>query len=379
MHSLLADLEEDEKSVGGNAVGDDDDGPIFDSEWKFDQWSAALLDADQDTISGLIRRLYRQSGGDVRYRSDIPEEQLAELVPDLFDSHFSCNTDGSLATPHDVIIAEASNQFIQLQTLYAAYFRKNPAVGTSDPTEENTMLNTMFIRMSLLRDVRTGISQYIRTFAPGYRISWSNNIGFEMCLRPLVSDMSDLQKAIDHCLFAANAEHLRHIGSVVYEPIFVKNELIKAYKPRCTMMDFVTGLGSNIFSESHKILSASKGLVKSVVEDLTNAQYDMFPQYSPHNEWLAFDDGMLHIFTDQFRDEFFAHGASEIPDDVYAGIYHPIDLKYDQFEQYRGTWENPQWQEIPCALHKVTSKQFPPGTFPLRPLRCHGRRRFRAW
>ena len=158
------------------------------------------------------------------------------------------------------------------------------------------MLNAMLIRTTCLRSARHAITQYMLTFAPGYRPNWSSDTGVEMCLRPLTCD-SDLQRAIDHCLFAANARHLRHIDNVVYEPIFVNGKLIKAYRPLCTMMDFVINLKQSVFSEAHKILSASKNLIKSVVEDLTIGDYHLFPKHHPNNEWIAFNDGLLHIWT----------------------------------------------------------------------------------
>jgi hypothetical protein len=221
------------------------------------------------------------------------------------------------------------------------------------------MLNTMLIRTKLLRDARTAATQYIHTFDDGYRSSWSNNIGIELTLR--AQPESKLQAAIDHCLFEANSRRLRHIGNQVYEPIEVNGILIKAYRPYKKMEAFINSLHQNIFTEAHTLLSSAPGIIKHVIQHLSNADYNLFPAHTPDYEWIAFRDGMLHIYTDEFTDEFFKHGDAAIPDHVYAGKFHDADLDYDKWEDYRGDWDNPAWMKIPCALQTVTHTQFPPG------------------
>ena len=64
-------------------------------------------------------------------------------------------------------------------------------------------------------------------------------------------------------------------------------------------------------------------------------------------------------WSQEYKDEFFPHGDSRIPDDIYAGIYHECDMEYEKYESLRGSWEDPKWMDIPCTIHRVIDTQFP--------------------
>ena len=104
-------------------------------QWCYEVWMQRVTEAAPAEITGMIRDMYEKEGDDSRYEDKDPAKQIGVLATDLFDEHLSVDIEGGLATPIDMICADADHIFIQLQSLYVAYFRAYPESSPFEPTE----------------------------------------------------------------------------------------------------------------------------------------------------------------------------------------------------------------------------------------------------
>ena len=310
------------------------------------------------TIDSQIHELFEDMGGAVRFDTNDGTTQLSQLCQDLFHGHIKCNSDGTLISPLDAIDADHYRPLTKALVLYAAYFRVH-GIDITAKTEEHKMLNEIFRRLYRIKAIRSNITEYMSGFNANYHSSWADDSGIQLVLPENMTNATQL--AVHHIVLEAERRQLRHKGKTVMRPVTLDNgRTIRAYEPYMTIEKFVYSLQRDVSSHPHQLITNVSSM-KKVFDMLENTDYLMFPEHNPNPEWMAFKDGMLHLFEDG-NEVWYDHDDPNIPPNTYASIYHDIDLNYHELDEFKGSWGDGDWLGIDCALHTILNLQFPSGT-----------------
>lgn len=327
------------------------DGP--DNE-TFDEWRQRLQSAVPGQLMTLVISIYDEFGGADRFQIR-PHEDEGALLQRILTEVYSNKFPGPINLGVDLISAKTRLYNAKALSLYINLRRQD--LDATTRTKYIEMLDVVFIRVKLLQTIREATFQYQLTFQPAYCSIWTVEQGIQQIQQNNGDEIPPLRRAILFCVFEADKLNLRHSGDRVMIPVFKDGKMIRAFKHYMSMREFVNGLQRNVYSAAHSILTALSNLVKLVSENLSENSYDIFPEYKPNREWMAFKNGMYHLEEDKFYD----HDDPHIPKDLTASVYHDVELPWVYLKSYSGKWDDPKWVGIECVLHKIVHTQYPPG------------------
>ena len=149
----------------------------------------------------------------------------------------------------------------------------------------------------------------------------------------------------------------QHNGDRVMLPVKKDGRFLRAFRFVSSMKDWIHGIVSDPFSEAARVMFGKAGLFKHVIEHFSIGDSATFPKYKADNAFMAFNNGIYSLRTD----EFFEHDSDKVPANLVCSVYQDSDMPWDEIKDKRGTYTNPDWLEIDTPLRLVYELQWPAG------------------